>query len=173
LPSTNPVANYDLFASTQDVFGGSPQKATGHTLAVAANIAGPGKCQNAGSGAPTATLSGFQCVGHSSISGNVGNADQNTVVLLANNGVQVQNTAVAGVNAANTYSFCAPAEAGYTVEHFEQQPDGTLLPAPGAAPIAASFPAPIATSTPCSSICNTGTPNTCFVCTGALGPNLP
>jgi hypothetical protein len=174
LPATNRVASYDLFASTQDVFGGSPQKATGHTLAVASNIPAPGKCENAGStpAAPTAVLSGLRCGGHSSISGNVTNADQNTAVVLADSGVQVQNAAVAGVN---TYSFCAPTDptASYTVEHFERQPDGSLLPAPGAVPVAASFPAPVATSTPCSSICNTGTPNTCFVCTGALAPSIP
>jgi len=165
LPATNPVASYDLFASTQDVFGGAPQKATGHAIPVASNMAGPGKCQSAGS----ATLSGFQCGGHSSISGNViGATDQNTVVVLANNGVPIQST-----GPGPSFSFCAPADptASYTVQHFERQEDGTLTSS--SSPVAASFPAPVATSTPCSSICNTGTPNTCFICTGALAPSIP
>lgn len=175
--STNPMASLDFFASVQDSFGtptnGSPQKATGHSIAVAAPVAGSAKCPLQNNLTPTPiTISGASCVGHGSVEGTVGSPDNNTVVVLASNGVQLMQTGVpTGTVSPGEFSFCAPADqtANYTLQHYERQSDGSLS-------LAASIPvvlaAPITTPAPCSGICG-NTANTCLLCTGVNNVNLP
>lgn len=175
--STNPIASLDFFASVQDSFGtpgnGSPQRATGHSIPVAAAVPGSAKCPLQNNVTPaTITLGNASCVGQGSVSGTVGSPDANTVVVLASNAVQLMRTRVpTGSGVPGGFSFCAPADgaAGYTLQHFESQLDGTL--APGAS-VPLSMAAPITVPAPCSGICgNTGT--TCLLCTGVGGVSLP
>jgi hypothetical protein len=175
------TAGFNVFGEVQDLFGtpanAAPEKATGHTISGTASVPGSPKCPAPGT-APTATVTGFSCVGHGSISGNVIGADDHSVVVLASNGIQLMQTPVAPNGSVNAgqFSFCAPADpaAGYTLQHFERQPDGTLSPAQGSSPasIALATPIPFATPTPCQSICNPG-PNTCLLCLGTSGVVLP
>jgi hypothetical protein len=175
--TTDPVASLDFFASVQDSFGtpgtGSPQKASGHAIATAAAVAGAAKCPDQNSLTPASiVLDGATCVGNASVEGTVATPDSGTVVVLASNGVQLMQTTVpTGTGTPGEFNFCAPAStaAGYTAQHFELQPDGSL--APGASvPVTMAAPATIAA--PCSGICgNTGT--TCLLCTGVSGVSLP
>jgi len=112
------------FASTQDVFGGCLRKPPA-TRWQSRATSGPGKCETpAALRPPLRRCSRIALRRHSSISGNVTNADQNTAVVLADSGVQVQNAAVAGVN---TYSFCAPTDRRRATRSSisERQPDGS------------------------------------------------
>ena len=180
--ASDPVASFDVFGQVQDLFGtplnAAPQKATGHSIAVTAASVVPGspKCGTA----PPATLTGFSCVGHGSISGSVTGADANTVVVLASKTTQLMQTSVApnGSINAGQFSFCAPADAAasYTLQHFERRPDGTLSPAFPPTALGLNLPIPFATPTPCQSICNPGAPfpaNTCFLCVSTTGAVLP
>jgi hypothetical protein len=181
---SDPVKDFDVFGEVQDLFGtpanAAPQRATGHSITVTALVPGSPKCPAPGT-APAATLTGFSCVGHGSISGKIIGADDLSVVVLASNGIQLMQTPVAPNGSVNAgqFSFCAPADsaAGYTLQHFERQPDATLSPVPGApASITLVAPTPFATPTPCQSICNPGLPfppNTCFLCVGTSGAVLP
>ncbi len=171
--SLDPIASFDFFATVQDLFGTStnaaPQKDTGHSIAVLAGVGGSGKCP----ATPTAvTLTGFSCVGHGSVAGTVAGPDANTVVVLANDGVQVMQQAVAssGTNAGQ-FGFCAPADpaAAYTLQRFETQPDGSL--APDGTATAVTLPAPVAIPTPCSGICGS-TSSGCSLCNGLTNANL-
>jgi len=169
----NPIAAFDFFGTVQDLFGTStnavPEKDTGHAISVLANVAGSAKCP----AAPTvAAMTGFDCVGHGSVAGTVTGADANTVVVMANNGVQLMQQAVpsSGVNAGQ-FGFCAPADpaAAYTLQHFEAQPDGTLT-AVGTA-TAVTLPVPTAIPTPCSGICG-NTSTSCSLCNGLTNANI-
>jgi hypothetical protein len=169
----NPIAAFDFFGTVQDLFGTStnavPQRDSGHTLTVSAAVPGSGKCPAAPAGI---TLTGFTCVGHGSVAGTVTGADANTVVVLANDGVDLMQQAVpsSGVNAGQ-FSFCAPADpaAAYTLQHFEAQPDGTLVAAGTAT--AVTLPVPTAIPTPCSGICG-NTSTTCSLCNGLTNSNI-
>jgi hypothetical protein len=170
----NPVGTLDFFGTVQDVFGSTtnavPERDSGHSIVVQAGVGGSAKCP----AAPTAvTLNGFSCVGHGSVAGTVAGADANTVVVLANGGVQLiqQPVPATGPNAGQ-FGFCAPADPGaaYTVQHFETQPNGTLAPAGTAAAI--TLPAPVAIPTPCAGICG-NTNSGCSLCSGLTNSNIP
>jgi hypothetical protein len=175
--STNPIASLDFFASVQDSFGtptrGSPQKATGHSIPLAAAVAGSSKCPVQNNLTPASiTIGNAACVGHGSVEGTVGSPDNNTVVVLASNGVQLMQTGVpTGTTTPGEFSFCAPADqsAGYTLEHFERQPDGSLLPV---ASVPITMAAPTTIAAPCSGICS-NTSSTCLLCTGVSNVSLP
>ena len=168
-----PIASFDFLATVQDLFGTSsnaaPEKDTGHSIAVLAGVGGSSKCP----ATPAAvTLTGFSCVGHGSVAGTVAGPDATTVVVLANGGVQLMQEAVAssGTNAGQ-FGFCASADpaAAYTLQRFETQPDGSLVPAGTAT--AVTLPTPAAIPTPCGGICG-NTSSGCSLCTGLTNANL-
>jgi hypothetical protein len=181
--ASDPVMGFNVFGEVQDLFGtptnAAPERATGHSISITSSVPGSSKCPAPGT-APATTLTGFSCVGHSSISGTVPSADNHSVVVLASNGIQLMQTPPAPNGSVNAgqFSFCAPADptAAYTVQHFERQPNGTLSPAAGPVAVAPAPPIPFATATPCQSICNPGPPspaNTCLLCVGTSGVVLP
>ncbi len=175
--TVNPIATIDFFASVQDSFGtatsATPEKATGHTIAVAAAVPGSGKCPLQANVTPASiVLAGAGCVGHGSVEGTVGTVDSNTVVVLATHGVQVMQTGVpTGTMTPGEFSFCAPADlsAAYTLGHFERQPDGSLTPVSS---VATTLAGPTTIAAPCSGICG-NTAGSCLLCTGVSNASLP
>lgn len=168
-----PIGSLDFFATAQDLFGTStnaaPEKDSGHSIDVAAAVGGSSKCPTTPG---TVTLTGFSCVGHGSVAGTVAGPDANTVVVLANDGVQLMQQAVASTGAnAGQFAFCAPADpaAAYTLQRFETQPDGSLAPA--GTPTAVTLPTPVAIPTPCGGICG-NTSSSCSLCSGLTNANL-
>jgi hypothetical protein len=182
-PVTNPVAFYDLFAATQDLFAGQPTKnnvgpqaTSGHTIAVTAGpggtgVAGPDKCTKT-----PATVLSLSCVGHASIAGTLSRvADENTQVVLSKADpsaaqVQIMTTRVAPMGVANSsiFNFCAPADpAPYTITDEESPPDAAPSVV-GTFSTTLATPSPIAT--PCPSICKQ-TAGICLVCTATV-PNV-
>jgi hypothetical protein len=152
----------DLFASAKDQFGGKPEQATGHTIAVLPGVMPP----DMGTACTTPVLSSdlgpMACVGHGSVSGTASLFDQNTMIVLSKGGVQLMESQV---SAGGAYNFCAPADT-YKLQRFES----------GIAVLSSTtiaLKAPSLISTPCSSICATGTPNTCFLCTNTPGITVP
>ena len=175
--TTNPIASIDFFASVADSFGtptsGSPQKATGHSIPLAVGVDGSSKCPVQSNLTPASiTIGNAACVGHGSVEGTVESPDINTVVVLASNGVQLMETGVpTGTTTPGEFSFCAPADqsAGYTLGHFERQPDGSLLPV---ASVPITLAAPTTIAAPCSGICG-NTTTTCLLCTGVSNVSVP
>jgi hypothetical protein len=183
--SGTPVMNLDLFASTQDLFNGAPQKATGHTIAVEANVGAPGTpiavaCQTV---SPPDDLEAMTCVGHGSVAGTVTNpGTMDTVVLSKADGanqVQIESVPVVppGSSFAGDYALCAPADPlPYTLTHYRH---ATPFPTPaGSIPVTLNtpviLPTPSPSATPCPGICNlpSNTTGGCQVCsaTSAVGP---
>jgi hypothetical protein len=152
----------DLFASAKDQFGGKPEQATGHTIAVLPGVMPP----DMGTACTTPVLSSdlgpMACVGHGSVSGTASLFDQNTMIVLSKGGVQLMESQV---SAGGAYNFCAPADT-YKLQRFESG-----IPVLSSTTIALKAPSLI--STPCSSICATGTPNTCFLCANTPGITVP
>ena len=163
VPTTKTVATLDLFASAKDLFGGKPEQATGHTIAVLQGVTPPDMATacttpvNLGS-----DLGPMNCVGHGSVSGMASLFDQNTTIVLSKGGVQLMQSLV---GPSGVYNFCAPADT-YTLQRFES---GT----PVASSTTKTLTAPSLIPTPCSTICNTGTPNTCFLCANTPGIAVP
>jgi hypothetical protein len=179
--------SYDLFASVQDLFGASPQKVSGHEIAVLGAVAAPTLC-----GTTTApTLTGLACVGHGSAPGTINNADANTLVVLSKldpngNDVDIQSNQVPlvapGAGASN-YAICAPADLSpYTVTHYEAAPGETPSPVASTSvtltgpiilnsPVVTSTPTPV----PCIGICSdfgqSSNGKSCYLC--QTSPNLP
>jgi hypothetical protein len=176
-PSLNPVASFDMFGAVQDQFAGSPQKASGHTIAVTSGVAGSARCPTPAA-APTASLVGFECVGHGSVAGETDTADLNTIVVLSKDNVQLMQTAVApfdpsnNSNTGNAFSFCAPVDT-YQLEHYETVLGGTPVAVPPAQ--STTLATPVATSSPgCASICASNPAGNCLICRGImLLNNLP
>jgi hypothetical protein len=175
--TTNPMTALDFFAAVQDSFGtpgtGSPQKATGHSIPVLAAVPGSPKCPEQNNVTPAQiTVGNATCVGHGSVEGTVATPDSNTLVILSSNGVQLMQTSVpTGTGTPGEFSFCAPADttAAYTLNHVENQLDGTTTPVSS---VPVTMAAPVTIAAPCSGICgNTGT--TCLLCTGVSGVSLP
>ena len=173
------ITSLDLFASTQDLFNGAPQAATGHTIAVDAGVSAP----PAPSGGPPPVcatvaapdLAGMTCIGHGSADGTVVNPGSTDTVTLSKDGVQIETVPVvpqASLNAGD-YFLCAPADS-YVLTHYQQ-----ALPTPQAvasiavtlnAPVMVPTPAPSPgfTPTPCPGICQVNPPNAntgCLTCT--------
>jgi hypothetical protein len=177
-PGNSPVGALDLFASTQDLFNGAPQKFTGHTFAVQSDVTAPAPptstCNTISAGTD---LTGMTCVGHGSVRGTVTDPGSNDTVVLSKGDVQIEAAPVgpfASANAAN-YAICAPADPEpYTLQHYEQ---ATPTPRPVGNPVSVTLvpptivptpvPSPGITPVPCPGICNIvpGTPNNgCLIC---------
>lgn len=189
-PGGDPIGALDLFASTQDVFNGAPQKATGHTFAVQSDVAAPPPPTSTCS-TVNADLTGMTCVGHGSVAGTVtvqGSTD--TVVVskadASNNLVQIESVPVGPYGASNAanYAVCAPADpAGYQLSHYTEEvpppklvggPVPVTLVPPTIVPTPA--PSPGVTPLPCPGICNIvpGTTNGgCLICNATTPPDLP
>jgi hypothetical protein len=159
------VSQLDLFASAQDLFNGSPQVNSGHTIAVQSAVAAPppptGTSCNVTN---TADLSGMTCVGHSSVSGMVTPAFGDTVVL-SKSDVDIESAPVmppgqvAGVS--GVYTICAPADPlPYTLTH---EPEGGSTSVTLPTPVVGPSPG----ATPCPSICDAGQGTSCLTCIGA------
>jgi hypothetical protein len=175
VPTSDKVPQLDVFASAQDLFNGAPQTATGHSIAVVSGIDGPCALA-AGSTLPCATvnadLSPLTCVGHSSVSGTVGNPQGGDTVALSLSGVEIESVPVIppGGGAAGNYALCAP-PGSYQLDHLNS--DGTVVGSKAVTlptPTLEALPSPTAgaSPTPCPVICKTST-NTngqCSVCTG-------
>jgi hypothetical protein len=180
---SGPVTLLDFFASTQDLFNGAPQKATGHSIAVASQFAAPGACPPV----PGPDLGGMTCVGHGSVTGTVTNpVSTDTVVLSKSDGpnqVQIESVPIAPLGSTNAgdYSICAPADS-YSLIHYQQAtpaptPVGAPLPVTLNTPIMVptAMPSPSVTPTPCPGICQINPPNPnsgCLTCT-ATQANFP
>lgn len=163
VPTANTVATLDLFASVKDTFGGKPEQATGHTIAVLPVVPAPPLATACTTPVLSSDLGPIACVGHGSVSGTTSGAfDQNTTIVLSKGVVQLMQSQV---GAGGVYNFCAPADT-YTLQRFES---GT----PVASSTTKTLTAPSLIPTPCSSICNTGTPNTCFLCANTPGVTVP
>ncbi|HEY1852916.1 MAG TPA: hypothetical protein VGG60_17990 [Candidatus Binataceae bacterium] len=160
------VTQLDLFASAQDLFNGSPQVNSGHTIAVLGGVAAPAP--------PTGTtcaiasnndLSGMTCVGHSSVSGQVGNPDFGDTVVLSKSDVDIESVPVIppGQTAAGAYTICAPADPlPYTLTH---EPAGGSTSVTLPTPVVGPSPG----ATPCPSICDAGQGTSCLTCLGETG----
>jgi hypothetical protein len=155
------ITDLDLFASAQDLFNGAPQQATGHTFAVAADIAAPPATT---SGCMTASenpnLTGMTCVGHGSVSGTVSIPPgaqppvppSTDTVVLAKDDVQIETVGVTapGLLFAGSYALCAPADsAPYTLIRYQVVP--TPTPGPTPSPTPTGTPIPFPTPTPVAS----------------------
>ena len=153
------LSNLDFFSSTQDLFNGAPQAATGHSIAVFANANAPTPVPS-GAPSPVCTLTAgpdlnpMTCVGHGSVTGTVTNpATTDTVVLSKTSnqgGLDVQLASVPvvpnGSAGAGTYSICAPADS-YVVTHYQVPPQptpDTATPTPTPTPIVVPTPQAVA-----------------------------
>jgi hypothetical protein len=157
------VKNFDVFASMQDLFQGSPEKTSGHLLGTAASVGSPpGACTTIGIPA----LGPMDCVGLGSVFGTVANANPGTTsVTLSKRNVQIMQTEpnTIGAAPANIYNFCAPADS-YTLTRYESGVAQT------SAPVMLVPSPPFASA--CPSICQNAS-NTCLICQETVGPTLP
>jgi hypothetical protein len=192
------ISSLDLFASTQDLFNGAPQQATGHTFAVAADIGAPSQPSPSCATVPNVSLSGMTCVGHGSIAGTVAipvgsPPSSTTTVVLAKDDVQLETVDVVspGNAAAGGYSLCAPADPSpYTLIRYEvvatpipttPTPTPTGTPAPFPTPTAVSSASVtlkpsvvIPSQTACPGICLLNPPSSnggCLICQTTTGPS--
>jgi hypothetical protein len=169
------LASFDLFGQVQDLFFGIPQKATGHSIEVSPGNTGSAQCP---SSPVSASLSGFVCAGHGSLVGNIVNSDPFSSVMLSKGGVNLMQTGVAPLvpangQTANAFSFCAPGNDTYALQHFEDVPNTAPSPFPGGGPITVNVPAPQATATTgCAQICNQSS-GQCLFCVNAMAGSMP
>jgi hypothetical protein len=154
----------DLFASAKDQFGGVPEQATGHSIAVLPGVAPPDMATACTTPTLVPDLGPMACVGHGSVSGTASTFDQNTTIVLSKGGVQLMQSKV---GAGGAYNFCAPADPSM----YKLQRSESGIPVLSSTMITLTAPSLI--PTPCSSICNTGTPNTCFLCANTPGIVVP
>jgi hypothetical protein len=163
VPTKSTVATLDLFASAKDLFGGKQEQATGHTIAVLQGVIPPALATACMMPVNLVSdLGPMMCVGHGSVSGTASAFPPNTTIVLSKGGVQLMQSQV---GAAGVYNFCAPADT-YKLQRFESG-----IPVASSTTIALTAPSLI--PTPCSSICDTGTPNTCFLCANTPGITVP
>ncbi|HVN89848.1 MAG TPA: hypothetical protein VMT61_08540 [Candidatus Binataceae bacterium] len=125
-PTGTPVdiggaANYDMFASVQDLFGPAPQKVGGHTYAVLSGAPAPQACATT---VVSGSLTPLKCVGHGSVQGTVATVDQNTILSVSKGNVAISQSQVAALSAPQNFSICEPAD-DYVVSHYQAQPTGT------------------------------------------------
>lgn len=166
-PSSNaiPVSNFDMFASVQNLFQGSPQPNSGQLIGTVASVgAPPGDCTTIGIPA----LSPMDCAGLGSVYGSVTNANPSTTsVRLSKNGVQIMETEPNSIGVppnGNTYNFCAPSDS-YVLTHYESGIAHSSEPI--------TLARPLTIGTPCASICQDGNPNgTCLLCQPKQAPTL-
>jgi uncharacterized protein DUF4382 len=163
VPTKENVGTLDLFASAKDLFGGTPEQATGHTIAVLQGVTPPDMA-TAACTTPVSLVSDLgpmDCLGHGSVSGMASTFDQNTTIVLSKGGVQLMQSQV---GSGGVYNFCAPADT-YKLQRFESG-----IPVLSSTTIALTAPKLI--STPCSSIC-TPAPGMCFLCANTPGITVP
>jgi len=165
VPTTKTVATLDLFASAKYLFGGKPEQATAHTIAVLQGVTAPDPTTACATPVNLSSdLGPMDCLGHGSVSGMASTFDQNTTIVLSKLGVQLMQSQV---GPGGVFNFCAPPDpAKYSLQRFE---NGTLI---SSVPMV-TLNSPSLIPTPCSSICNTGTPNTCFLCANTPGVTVP
>jgi hypothetical protein len=171
VPTNQTVATtLDLFASAEDLFGGKPEQATGHTIAVLSPVTPPAVGTACTTPTLVSDLGPMNCVGHGSVSGTASTFDQNTTIVLSSGGgVQLMQSKV---GAGGAYNFCAPKDT-YNLQRFESG-------IPVAVPTTITLTPPSLIPTPCSSICDTGIPNIappggdeCFLCANTPGIVVP
>lgn len=152
-----PLNSLDFFASAQDLFNGAPQAATGHSIAVAANLGAPSPVPSPAPSPACVPIAGpdlgpMTCVGHGSVTGSVTNPASTDTVALAKtaDGLEVQLISVPvvpnGSVGAGTYSICAPVDS-YTVTHYQVPPQptpDTTTPTPTPTPMAVATPQAVA-----------------------------
>ena len=157
VPPSIPIGAFDLFAATNDFYQGVTDPYRGHSIVAISDVPAPAACATVTITTPTNPNQVISCVGHGSITGNVGNANLGASVVLEkldpdppgmddNDEVQItssiiQNQAPTDAPATNRYSFCAPADT-YQLQEFQLPP-----PAPGAVPTAIPSPSPVPDST--------------------------
>lgn len=153
VPPSIPIGAFDLFAATNDFYQGVTDPYRGHSIVAISDVPAPAACATVTITTPSNPNQVISCVGHGSITGNVGNANLGASVVLQkldpdppgmddNDEVQitssiVQNQSPTEVLATNRYSFCAPADT-YQLQEF-QLPQ----PAPGTVPTAIPSPSPV------------------------------
>jgi hypothetical protein len=109
------------------------------------------------------------CVGHSSVSGQVGNPDFGDTVVLSKNDVDIESVPVIppGQTAAGAYTICAPADPlPYTLTH---EPAGGSTSVTLPTPVVGPSPG----ATPCPSICDAGQGTSCLTCIGESNFPVP
>jgi len=167
LAGTIPVTDFDVFAVVQDLFGSSPQKASGHLIEAAAKVGAPDSCKTLAIG----KLPDTDCVGLGSVVGTVNGANPATTSirmskkLASGDTVQFMETEPNSIGvppSANAYNFCAPFDS-YTLTHYES--DDAISSAD------VTLAAPVPVPTPCKSICG-GTADTCLQCRPVTAPAL-
>ncbi|MBV8361389.1 MAG: hypothetical protein JO189_26145 [Deltaproteobacteria bacterium] len=170
-----PVRNFDLFASVQDLFQGSPQPSSGQLIGTVASVGAPSAdCTTISIPA----LSPMDCAGLGSVYGIVGSMTNpanpsTTSVRLSKNGVQIMETEPNSIvvapndNGEGYYNFCAPSDS-YLLTRYES----------GIAQSSSSetitLAKPLIIGSPCASICQDGNPKgTCLLCQPEKAPTLP
>ncbi len=165
-------SNFDLIASSSDLYLGVPDPFTGHSIAVLSNVPG---------GSSVAYFGQLDCLGHGSISGTAASPDSETTVRLfqldGSAPVQLGETQVgaSGSSIAGQFSFCVP-PGTYNLQRYENgsavaTATGIVVPTPAPfhvpTPAPSSGASPTATATPCPSVC--GNSSTCpGFCSGTL-----
>ena len=143
------AGNYDLYATTIDLFQGSPDPFTGHTMTVASNVAASAVCPAPKT--PSVALGPLECAGHGSVTGAAAFPfDEGTTVRLSKNGVDLMESGIgpSGTSNSGQFSFCAPADT-YTLSRYENG-----LPDPSSSPTTVVLlPPPLQTS-PCPTTCS-------------------
>jgi len=165
VPTTKTVATLDLFASAKDLFGGKPEQATGHTIAVLQGVTAPDPTTACATPVNLSSdLGPMDCLGHGSVSGMASTFDQNTTIVLSKLGVQLMQSQV---GPGGVFNFCAPPDpAKYTLQRFESE---TLI---SSVPMV-MLNSPSLIATPCSSICTPSAPGKCFLCANTPGITVP
>lgn len=143
------AGNYDLYATTIDLFQGSPDPFTGHTMAVASNVPASAVCPAPKT--PSVALGPLECAGHGSVTGAAAfSFDEGTTVRLSKDGVDLMESGVGptGTPNAGQFSFCAPADT-YTLTRYENG-----LPDPSSSPTTVVLPPPPLQTSPCPTTCS-------------------
>ncbi len=178
VPDNTVVGSLDMYAAVSDLFGGLPERYSGHTIGVMPDIASSGGCSTN----PAGPILSMQCVGHSYLSGTTSTAASGTSVVLSMKGVQLiasnviaqgtPNPSPSATPVPGTFSFCAPADPlPYTLQRFKASPPGAE-PSPAASPTSVTVLAPTVIGQPCTSICaNVG--GLCLVCQNNPSVTVP
>lgn len=150
-------ASFDLIATVQDLFEGSPVSFTGHQIVVLSGV--PSGSNSVNLALKACSTSTPASGGHGSLSGTAINSTASTTVGLfkadtsksAMPLVQIGRSQAgpAGTSNAGQFSFCAPPDS-YLLQRF----DGGV---PQGSPVTVTLPVPAAQASPCPSICGSST----------------
>lgn len=170
LPESSNVSSVDMYAAVSDYFNGTPEKSSGHTIAVLSAVPVAPQCAVAA----THPILSMNCVGHGAVAGSTSTFDDGTSIVLSKDGVQLMSTPLgaAGSAVAGQFSLCAPADTeSYELQRFEASPPAAE-PSPAASPTAVLMTPPLQIAQPCASIC--GTPGgQCLVCVNKQSVVVP